>query len=361
MSGSATHPLGDKIIIAGPCSVESPEQIAATARALARLGITALRGGIWKPRTRPGSFQGVGEQGLKWLKSAGRASGLPVACEIAIPEHAELCLKHGVDILWIGARTSVNPFAVQAIADSLRGVDVPVMVKNPMNPDIELWIGAIERLQGAGLKQVSAIHRGFSTWQKTAFRNAPLWRIPLDLRRRMPKVPMLCDPSHICGCRDLLEATCQEALDLLFDGLMIEVHPRPDEALSDASQQITPDELAAMLGRLRRRKLTSRVDDYRRHIDELREKIDHLDTELLDLLSRRMATVREISRHKRKYSVGAFQPGRWKEIVASRSDYGEAQGLSRDFVLGVFQHIHEEAIRHQEAENALPPEPKTGG
>jgi len=352
------EPLKGKIVIAGPCSVESLAQMRQVARALAPFGIAALRGGVWKPRTRPGAFQGVGARGLAWLKDAGRSVGLPVACEVADPGHVEQCLQHGIDILWIGARTTGSPFAVQAVADALKGAHVPVLVKNPMNPDLELWIGAIERLLAAGVPQVWAVHRGFSTWRRTAFRNEPLWRIPLDLRRRLPKLPLLCDPSHICGSRRLIPAIAQEALDLLFDGLMLEVHPAPARALSDASQQITPTAFGRLLARLKIKKANSRVEDYRDHIRDLRERIDDLDAQLLAVLGRRMAAVREISRYKRKYGVSAFQPGRWKQIVASRTEAGVRQGLGADFVLRIFQHVHEEAIRQQEqAGDGAPREP----
>ena len=348
-------PLSRRIVIAGPCSVESEEQMLATARALANLRISALRGGIWKPRTRPGSFQGVGAPGLKWLKEAAAAIGVPAACEVAEPAHVDACLAHGIDILWIGARTSTNPFSVQALADRLRGVNVPVMVKNPINPDIELWLGAIERLLAAGVTRLSAVHRGFATGRRSAYRNDPVWRIPLELRRRMPELAILCDPSHLCGTREHVRAIAQEALDLLYDGLMVEVHPRPQDALSDGNQQLTPAALGELLGALRVKKASTRSRDYREHVALLRSEIDELDHRLIEVLGRRMAAVREIGGYKQKYNIAPFQPDRWRAIVENRTRAGAERNLPRDFVLGLYQRIHEEAIRQQEeADNPLP-------
>ena len=350
--------LQGKIVIAGPCSVESEQQVMETALQLGKLGISALRGGIWKPRTRPGSFQGIGEVGLPWLKAAGKAANLPVACEVAQPAHVDACLAYGIDILWIGARTTVNPFSVQALADRLRGVDMPVMVKNPVNPDLELWLGAIERLHRAGITKIAAIHRGFSTARQTIYRNEPIWRIPLELRRRMPHVPILCDPSHMGGSRELLKPLSQEALDLLFDGLIIEVHPCPEKALSDASQQITPPVLRTLLSELKTKTENTLVQDYTSHIAALRKEVDVVDHQLLDCLSRRMEIVRHMSHCKEKYGVSSFQPHRWSDIVKDRTRYGEEHALDQDFVLEIFDHIHEEAIRQQEKESdVIPAEP----
>ncbi len=352
--------LQGKIVIAGPCSVESEQQVMETALKLGKLGVSALRGGIWKPRTRPGSFQGVGEIGLPWLKAAGRAAKLPVACEVAYPAHVDACLTHGIDILWIGARTTVNPFSVQALADRLRGVDLPVMVKNPVNPDLELWLGAIERLHRAGVTKIIAVHRGFSTARQTIYRNEPIWRIPLELRRRMPHVPLICDPSHMGGTRELLKPISQEALDLLYDGLMIEVHPRPEKAQSDASQQITPKRLRSLLAGLILKKENTLVRDYISHIAALRKEVDGLDHQLLDCLGQRMEIVRQMSHCKEKYGVSSFQPHRWSDIVRDRTRYGSAHALDQDFVMEIFDHIHEEAIRLQEREtDVIPPEPVT--
>ncbi|MBI5396504.1 MAG: bifunctional 3-deoxy-7-phosphoheptulonate synthase/chorismate mutase type II [Verrucomicrobia bacterium] len=349
--------LQGKIVVAGPCSVESEHQVMEAALQLGKLGISALRGGIWKPRTRPGSFQGIGEAALPWLKAAGKAAKLPVACEVAQPAHVDACLANGIDVLWIGARTTVNPFSVQALADRLRGVDLPVMVKNPVNPDLELWMGAIERLRRAGVTKIIAIHRGFSTARETIYRNEPIWRIPLELRRRMPEIPLLCDPSHMGGTRELLKPISQEALDLLYDGLMIEVHPHPDKAQSDRGQQITPSRLRSLLASLKPKKELAAVQDYLRHMAELRKEVDGLDHQLLDCLSRRMEIVRQMSHYKAKYGVSSFQPHRWSAIVKDRTRYGTAHALDEDFVLDIFEHIHEEAIRQQEQEtDVIPPE-----
>ncbi|MBI5683864.1 MAG: bifunctional 3-deoxy-7-phosphoheptulonate synthase/chorismate mutase type II [Verrucomicrobia bacterium] len=349
--------LQGKIVLAGPCSVESEQQIMDAALQLGKLGLSALRAGIWKPRTRPGSFQGVGEAALPWLKAAGKAAKLPVACEVAQPAHVDACLAHGIDILWIGARTTVNPFSVQALADRLRGVDLPVMVKNPVNPDLELWLGAIERLRRAGVTKIAAVHRGFSTARQTIYRNEPIWRIPLELRRRLPEVPLICDPSHMGGTRELLKPISQEALDLLYDGLMIEAHPRPEKAQSDAGQQITPARLRSLLASLVPKKENALVRDYTSHIAALRKEVDGLDHQLLDCLSRRMEIVRQMSHYKEKYGVSSFQPHRWSDIVKDRTRYGAARALDQDFVLEIFDHIHEEAIRQQEQEaDVIPPE-----
>ena len=351
--------LQGKIVIAGPCSVESEQQIMDVALQLGKLGVSALRAGVWKPRTRPGSFQGIGESALPWLKAAGKAAKLPVACEVAQPAHVDACLAHGVDILWIGARTTVNPFSVQALADRLRGVDLPVMVKNPVNPDLELWLGAIERLRRAGVTKIAAIHRGFSTARETVYRNEPIWRIPLELRRRMPEIPLICDPSHMGGNRELLKPLSQEALDLLYDGLIIEVHPRPEKAQSDAGQQITPAQLRALLAGLKPKKEQAAVRDYLRHMAELRKEVDGLDHQLLDSLGRRMEIVRQMSHYKEKYGTSSFQPHRWSEIVKDRTCYGAARNLEQDFVLDLFEMIHEEAIRQQEQEtDVIPPQIK---
>ena len=347
--------LQNKIVIAGPCSVESEQQVLATARQLSKLGISALRGGIWKPRTRPGSFQGVGEIGLPWLKAAGRAVKLPVACEVAQPAHVDACLAHGIDILWIGARTTVNPFSVQALADRLRGVDLPVLVKNPVNPDLELWMGAIERLRRAGVTKITAIHRGFSTARDSEYRNEPIWHIPLELRRRLPEIPLLCDPSHMGDKRELLQPLAQEALDLLYDGLMIEVHPQPDKALSDREQQITPAQLRKLLASLTPKQELAGAHDYLRQMTELRAAVDGLDHQLLDCLSRRMELVRQMSRCKAQYGTSSFQPHRWSAIVKDRTRYGKSRALPEDFVLDIFNQIHEEAIRQQEKENTVLP------
>lgn len=341
-------PLKSAFFIAGPCSAESEEQMMQTALSLKDSEAIVLRAGIWKPRTRPGSFEGLGVKGLDWLKNAGRAANLLATTEVATPEHVEACLRHEIDILWIGARTTSNPFAVQAIADVLSGVDIPVLVKNPINPDIELWLGALERFNQAGIKRLAAIHRGFSTYEKTQFRNQPIWRIPIEVRRRNPDIPMICDPSHICGNTELLFSVSQNAMDLLFDGLMLEVHINPSAALSDAKQQVTPDEYVRLINRLTIKKASSEEKDYLEHINNLRKEIDQVDHEILKLLAKRMESSNRIALHKMKDNVSIFQPRRWDEVVKSRIEYGLDHNLSEDFVLKLYQLINEEAIQLQE-------------
>jgi chorismate mutase len=340
--------IREKLFIAGPCSVESPEQIAQAAEALSGSVVDVLRGGIWKPRTRPGSFVGVGSRGLKWLREAGDAAGLAVATEAAEPRHVEACLRAGIDVIWIGARTTVNPFAVQAVCDCLRGVDIPVMVKNPMHPDIELWIGALERLDRAGVKNIATIHRGFWLSGKSMYRNVPLWRIPIELRRRAPSIPMICDPSHICGTRRLIPRIAQEAMDLLYSGLMIEVHPDPTCSLSDAQQQMTPAALKRLLGRLKIRVPAVENQALLGLIQGLRKEIDELDHGIVDLLARRMEKVDELAACKDAGNVSAFQPKRWERILKSRVREGVCRDLSRGFVTDIYERIHEEALHRQE-------------
>lgn len=338
------------LYIAGPCSVESEESILQTALSLAKYKVNVLRAGVWKPRTRPGSFEGVGRKGLRWLKKAGCAANLPVAVEVAQPEHVKDALNCGIDILWIGARTTANPFSVQAIADVLKGTDIPVMVKNPVSPDIELWIGAIERLNKAGITKLAAVHRGFSTSSNEIYRNKPEWRIPIELKRRLPSLPIICDPSHICGKTELLFSVAQEAMDLLYNGLMIEVHINPPSALSDSEQQITPEEYGQLIEHLTIKKVSTKNQDYQQHIKFLRQEIDEVDKHLIELLAKRMNIVRKISFYKKKSKVSFFQPDRWKEIVESRIKAGMEKKLSKDFMLRIYQSIHEEAIRQQEEE-----------
>jgi len=340
-------PFGDYLVVAGPCSAESEEQVHATVAELAKLSVNLVRAGLWKPRTRPGCFEGVGEPGLRWLTEAGKAHGLPVTTEVATPQHVEQALKAGVDVLWIGARTTVNPFSVQPIADALKGVDIPVMVKNPINPDIELWIGALERLNAAGITKLAAIHRGFTAYKKSRFRNKPNWKIPIELRRRVPSLPMICDPSHISGVRKLIPEVAQTALDLTFDGLMIESHINPDVALSDAKQQLVPADLGKVLAGLVPMRATPSSDELN-YIQGLRNIIDQLDATLIGLLGQRMTIAREIGRFKKQTRLTVFQPGRWKETLQTRIRKGKDLGLAEDFLLRVYQYIHEESIRHQE-------------
>ena len=282
------------------------------------------------------------------MKKAGEEIGRPVGTEVATPLHVELCLSHGIDVLWIGARTSANPFSMQAIADALKGVDVPVMVKNPVSPDIALWMGAIERLNNSGIKQLAAIHRGFSLTDSGQYRNQPIWRIPIELKRRLPSLPLICDPSHICGSRTLLQAVAQEAIDLLYDGLMLEVHSDPDSALSDKDQQLTPDDFVTIMRKLKLKTESTDNSEFLKHITLLREDIDKIDSKLIALIGERMSIVEEIGAYKKKNNVTVLQPSRWKEILDSRIKQGNDFDLSDDFVTKVYQLIHEEAVRHQE-------------
>ena len=340
----------EPFMVAGPCSAETEEQVLATARALKDVGIGFFRAGIWKPRTRPGSFEGVGPEGLKWLVHAREETGLRVGTEVAEPAHVEACLAHGIDVLWVGARTTTNPFSVQAIADALAGVDVPVFVKNPMSADIGLWIGAIERLANAGLSRLGAIHRGFSSSLEMRYRNAPAWRMPIELMRRMPELPILCDPSHICGKAELVPTIAQEAMDLLFDGLMVEVHPDPPNAWSDAAQQLTPNQFAQLLEELEIPSERSESADFMSRMSTLRENVDEVDGQMLELLAKRMEIVREMGRLKSAQHVSTLQPDRWQEILDDRVKRGGALNLSDEFVLQVMQSVHEEAIRQQEVD-----------
>ncbi|MEL6591119.1 MAG: bifunctional 3-deoxy-7-phosphoheptulonate synthase/chorismate mutase type II [Bacteroidota bacterium] len=341
--------LGDFVVISGPCSAETPEQMMQSALGVAEHDVHILRAGIWKPRTRPNSFEGVGSVGLKWLKDAGKETGLPVCAEVANVKHVYEALRAGVDIMWIGARTTVNPFAVQEIADALDGVDVPVMVKNPINPDLELWIGAMERLQKAGLNKIAAIHRGFSTYGKTKYRNQPQWEIPIELRRRHPELAIICDPSHISGKRELLFDVSQKALDLNFDGLMLESHITPDKALSDAKQQVTPARLGEILQNLVHRSPSSSDPSLRSQLEIYRDEIDQFDQEMIRTLGERMKVARKIGEYKKSKNVTILQRTRWDEIIADRLDLATSVGLSDDIMKEIMQMIHKESIRHQTA------------
>lgn len=335
-------------IISGPCSAETEEQLISTAVSLAATGqVHMLRAGIWKPRTRPNSFEGVGEEGLKWLKEAGKQTGLPVTTEVANAKHTEQALKHGIDVLWIGARTTVNPFSVQEIADVLKGVDIPVMVKNPLNPDLELWIGALERINQAGITKLAAIHRGFSSFEKTSYRNIPKWDFPIELKRQFPELPMVCDPSHIGGSRELLGMISQKALDLEMDGLMIESHVSPDDAWSDAKQQVTPAVLKRILSELIIRNKTTENPDFRNHLDELRNRIDEIDEEIFHKLGNRMKIAVEIGKYKRDNKVTILQVNRWDKVIQQRKGLSAALGLSEEFADGLLKIIHKESINQQ--------------
>ncbi len=330
------------LVIAGPCSVESEAQLMATAVALAKNPeVRMLRGGIWKPRTRPDAFEGRGEQGLVWLREAKQETGLPTATEVATPEHVELALKYEVDALWIGARTVVNPFSVQQLADALKGVDVPVFIKNPVSPDLNLWLGAFERFQKAGVKQLAAIHRGFAYYKESPYRNFPMWEIPIELKR-MLDIPVLTDISHICGSRELLRATAQKSVDLAFDGLMVECHHDPDHALTDASQQITPEALADLLNSLTRR--SKQADGNNPLLAALRSEIDDVDDELLQLLARRMNVASQIGEYKKEKGLAIVQMDRWKQILADHLETGKDLGLSPELINKVFEAIHQASI-----------------
>jgi len=343
-------PEKDIFLVAGPCSAESESQVLQVAHALAGRDVGFMRAGIWKPRTRPGSFEGVGVKGLAWLERARSETGLKIGTEVAEVSHVEACLEYGLDILWIGARTTTNPFSVQAIADALRGVDIPVLVKNPMNEDIGLWIGALERLSNAGITKLGAIHRGVGSTLEMRYRNAPAWKLPIELMRRMPELPILCDPSHICGKADLVPVVAQEAMDLLFDGLMVEVHPDPPHALSDAAQQLEPDQFFEMVGALKYPHETGGSSGFSSRMNVLREKIDQIDSHLLEILGNRMDIVREMGKLKAEQNISTLQPHRWKEILEDRVKKGASLGFGPDFVIDLMQTIHEEAIRRQETD-----------
>lgn len=333
------------IIIAGPCSVESEGQILATARALVQIPqVTMLRGGIWKPRTRPDAFEGRGEQGLAWLREAKQETGLPTVTEVATPEHVELALKYDIDALWIGARTVVNPFSVQQLADALHGVNIPVFIKNPVSPDLNLWLGAFERFQKAGLTQLAAIHRGFAYYKETPYRNYPMWEIPIELTQRM-NVPLITDVSHICGNRELLQTTAQKALDLASDGLMIECHINPDAALTDAKQQISPEELRSLVANLNFR--TKQTGSVEHDLAGLRGEIDDIDSELLQLLARRMDVSAQIGEYKKSHNVTVVQMDRWKKILDDHVATGKEMGLSPELINKVFEAVHQASIERQ--------------
>ena len=330
-------------VIAGPCSAETEEQVMTTARQLASKGCHNFRAGVWKPRTKPGGFEGNGEKALPWMKRVKEETGMLVATEVATPQHVELALKYGIDILWIGARTSANPFAMQALADALKGVDMPVFVKNPVNPDLELWIGALERLNQAGVKRLGAVHRGFSSYDKKMYRNLPMWQIPIELRRRIPALPIITDPSHIGGRRELIAPLCQQAMDLGFDGLIVESHCSPDDAWSDARQQVTPDVLDYILSLLviRDEKVTTEG------IHELRKQIDELDNQLMELLAKRMRVCREIGTYKKEHNMTVLQPTRYNESLDKRGAQGALFQMDSSFVKTVFEAVHQESVRQQ--------------
>ncbi len=341
------HTESGPVVISGPCSAETEEQVTETARLLNKIPrVKVFRAGIWKPRTRPGMFEGVGEAGLKWLNRVQSETDLKVAVEVANPSHIELALKYRIDILWIGARTVVNPFSLQELANAMKGVEIPVMVKNPVSPDINLWIGAIERVMNAGITRLAAVHRGFYFFDKSPYRNAPMWEIPIELKRLFPKIPVICDPSHICGERDLLAGVAQKALDLEMDGLMIESHIDPDHALTDPQQQVTPAELEKLLGRLIIRKEKGNRE-FQSKLEELRSEVDKIDAELLHILSRRMELVDELGYYKRDNNITILQLKRWSNIVRDRLKTGLNSGLEKDFLQKLLEIVHNESIRRQ--------------
>ena len=331
------------VVIAGPCSAETEEQVMETAKDLAKNGVRIFRAGIWKPRTKPGGFEGVGSVGLTWLQEVKKETGMLVATEVANKQHVEEALNAGVDVLWIGARTSANPFAMQEIADSLVGADVPVLVKNPVNPDLELWIGAMQRIYNAGIRQIGAIHRGFSAYGKHLYRNMPQWHIPIELRRRMPELTLICDPSHIGGKRELVAPLSQQAMDTGFDGLIVESHCDPDSAWSDKSQQVTPEVLNFIINMLVVRDTTQTTES----LTLLRQQIDQIDNDLLEALSKRMRISREIGQYKKEHSMPVVQTGRYDDILNSRAAAAEELGMNGDFMKTVYQAIHEESVRQQ--------------
>jgi chorismate mutase len=336
------------IIIAGPCSAETEHQVFETVKQLALIGkVDMLRAGIWKPRTRPGNFEGVGEIGLKWLVDAGKSINLPVTTEVANPKHVEQALKAGVDVLWIGARTTVNPFSVQDIADSLKGVDIPIMIKNPINPDLQLWVGAVERILETGNSNIALIHRGFSSYEKTKYRNEPKWGIPIEMMRLFPNLPIICDPSHIGGKRELIQPIAQKALDMNMNGLMIETHTTPNKALSDAQQQITPQVLADLLNQLVIRTETPSNPEFISKLQNLRTEIDDIDHKLLEILTERFKIINQIGEYKKENNTTILQPDRWFDILNSRKELAKELNLSDEFIDHLLKLIHKESVSLQ--------------
>lgn len=336
------------LVISGPCSAETEEQVIETATQLAATGkVDMLRAGIWKPRTKPGMFEGIGVKALPWMHNAKKITGLPITVEVATAKHVQDALQFDVDVLWIGARTTVNPFSVQEVADALRGTDVPVLVKNPINPDLELWSGAIERLQKVGVKNIGMIHRGFSSYGNTEFRNAPMWHLPIEMKRRFPEMLLICDPSHICGNRSLLQQVAQKSIDLDFGGIMLESHIDPDNAWSDAKQQITPEKVAELLSSIVWRKEDVNSEEYHAALEKLRQQINHLDDEMMQLLGQRMKVADKIGQYKRENNITILQTNRWNEILERGSIQGEKIGLSKEFITRYLDAVHMESINHQ--------------
>lgn len=342
-------PEGQPLVIAGPCSAESEIQVMETARRIKTLGVNVFRAGIWKPRTHPNTFEGVGTPGLKWMQRVKNELGMKVCTEVASERHVFDCLKYGVDMVWLGARTTANPFLVQEIAEALRDVDIPVLVKNPVSPDLDLWIGALERLNQAGIRKIGVIHRGFSTFDKIKYRNSPEWQIVIELRSRYPQLPFFCDPSHMAGCTEYIEEISQRSLDLGLDGLMIETHCDPSCALSDARQQLTPEALGLMLGQLVVRKSDSDSPEYKENIDQLRAKIDVIDESILYTLASRMKISRQIGEYKKKNNIAILQTSRWDSLLEKVIAKGAEYGLSEKFVTTLFNAIHDASVSEQNA------------
>jgi chorismate mutase len=336
------------LIIAGPCSAESSEQVMETAIEIAKTGkVSALRAGIWKPRSRPGTFQGAGEPALEWLVDAKKETGLPIIIEVATPQHLEIAMKYGIDMFWVGARTSSNPFSIDELAIAMAGIDKPVLIKNPIHPDLEMWIGTIERFEKAGVKRLGAIHRGFSPFQKSIYRNLPKWEVAIDLKSHIPNLPIICDPSHIAGKPELIQEISQKALDLSMDGLMIETHINPRVALSDARQQVTPEQLKTILNNLCFRKVSPTTPEFIDILETLREQIDSLDIQLLELLSQRMEIVKKIGHYKLENNVAIMQLRRWEQMIQTRVETGNALGLEEQYVKDLLRLVHKESIRKQ--------------
>jgi chorismate mutase len=345
---SWVKPVAEPFVIAGPCGAESPEQLITTARQLKALNrVSLFRCGVWKPRTRPNDFEGRGEEALSWLNDVKKETGLKVAVEVANATHTELALKYGIDVVWLGARTMANPFSVQEVADALKGADIPVLVKNPIHDDLQLWVGGIERLSNNGLTRLAAVHRGFHFYGKTKYRNKPLWQIPIELRTIFPDLPLICDPSHISGNRELIPQVSQKALDLGMDGLMIESHYDPSVALSDARQQLTPSALGELLEKLVVRKRASDDTEFIDSLAELRKIIDEIDDDLLNLLKKRLQVIEKIGQYKKAHNITIFQLERWQEILRTRGQWGDKLGIPRQHVEKICQLLHEESIRLQ--------------
>ncbi|HLV93361.1 MAG TPA: bifunctional 3-deoxy-7-phosphoheptulonate synthase/chorismate mutase type II [Aequorivita sp.] len=339
--------LSHPFVIAGPCSAETEDQMLKIAHQLKDTDTTVMRAGVWKPRTRPGNFEGVGALGLKWLKKAKDETGLLIATEVANAHHVELALEHDVDVLWVGARTTVSPFIVQEIADAVKGTDKIILVKNPVNPDLALWLGAVERFYKAGISKLGVIHRGFSTYEKTRYRNNPEWQIPIDLQNNYPDLPLILDPSHIAGRRDIIFDLCQTALDLNYDGLMVETHPDPDNAWSDADQQITPDKLVEIMKHLKVRKAEGDAIEFTNRLETRRTRIDLIDDQIIELLGKRMKIVDDIGVLKKENNVAILQVNRWNQILKRMILQGKQNQLSEEFVLSIYKAIHQESIDHQ--------------